>query len=97
MLAVSGDQNKDRTVIYEVQLNVDAEFTNWMGNIDRKKLLRSIFNQVESGELDKDLDPQTTAAILVAYMQGVLRLSCLNFDAKKIKSQTEHFLKSIGI
>lgn len=42
----------DRTVIYEVLLDIDPEFTNWMGNIDRKKMLQNIFDQVENGDLD---------------------------------------------
>ena len=42
----------DKTVIYEVLLDTDPEFTNWMGNIDRKKLIQNIFNAVKQGDLD---------------------------------------------
>ncbi len=41
----------DETVIYEVSLEIDPEASNWMGNIDQKKLLKNIFSKIEKGEI----------------------------------------------
>ena len=40
-----------QTVIYEVSLEIDSDKPNWMGNIDRKKFLTQLFNQVKDGSL----------------------------------------------
>jgi len=39
-----------KTVVYEVSLEVDNDFLNWMGNIDQEKLIKSIFNDVENNK-----------------------------------------------
>jgi hypothetical protein len=44
--------NKNETVIYEVSIELNPETPNWMGNIDKKKLVTKLFSQVENGELD---------------------------------------------
>lgn len=41
----------NETVIYEVSLETNPEAPNWMGNIDKKKLVTKLFSQVENGEL----------------------------------------------
>lgn len=52
---------------------------------------------VEKKELDHSVDPSTTAALLVTYIQGLMKLSILDYDDKKFRVQTEYFLKSLGI
>lgn len=43
--------NTNETVIYEVSLELNPESPQWMGNIDRQKLVTKLFSQVEHGEV----------------------------------------------
>ena len=52
---------------------------------------------IESGELPKDFDAETTSKILFTYMQGLFRTSSINPDIKVLKKQTHKFLESMGL
>ena len=41
----------DKTVIYEVSLEVEPDFANWMGNINQQKLVKNLFNNVKNNKL----------------------------------------------
>ena len=41
----------NKTVLYEVSIEQDASRAEWMENLDRKKLVTSLFEKVKSGEL----------------------------------------------
>ena len=45
---------------------------------------------IKSGELSSLLDAKKTASILVAYIQGCMKLSHVEFDKDKFKEQTEY-------
>jgi len=44
-------ERKDKTVIYEVDLSLDPELPNWMGNIDSGKFIEMLLEKVKSGKL----------------------------------------------
>ncbi len=56
-----------------------------------------ILKAQKAGELDEEIDPKVTASIIVAYLQGVMRLSCLKFSSAQIQRQNEAFFKSLGV
>jgi TetR/AcrR family transcriptional regulator, transcriptional repressor for nem operon len=51
---------------------------------------------VQSGELPKDFDPVSVAAIVGTFMQGLLRGVIINYDRRKIERQVEIFLTGLG-
>ncbi|HWD91062.1 MAG TPA: TetR/AcrR family transcriptional regulator [Verrucomicrobiae bacterium] len=51
---------------------------------------------VQSGELPKDFDSVSVAAIVATFMQGLLRGVIINYDRRKIERQVEILLTGLG-
>jgi TetR/AcrR family transcriptional repressor of nem operon len=60
-------------------------------------LEKQISKAIESGELENQLDSKMTAGLIMAYLQGIMKLSVLDYSDQKFREQTEYFLKSIGL
>jgi TetR/AcrR family transcriptional repressor of nem operon len=52
---------------------------------------------IDNGEIDKSVEPNKTAAILVAYMQGMMKLCVLEYSDSKFKEQTKYFLSALNL
>ena len=52
---------------------------------------------IDNGEIDKSIEPNKTAAILIAYMQGIMKLCVLEFSDSKFKEQTKYFLAALNL
>ncbi len=80
-----------KTVIYEVSLEVDADFTNWMGNIDQKKLIESIFNDVRNNRLTA-YEPMSNTETTWAEIKTVMgvyidTIDILNTETNKYETE----------
>jgi TetR/AcrR family transcriptional repressor of nem operon len=60
-------------------------------------LADEIKKAITMGELDHQVDPRKTAAVLVIYLQGVMGLSLMGAEVFALKSQTEYFLTALGV
>jgi TetR/AcrR family transcriptional regulator, transcriptional repressor for nem operon len=52
---------------------------------------------VKSGEVDNSVDPKLIASVLIAYMQGMMKLSVMDYSDGKFREQTEYLLNSLGV
>ncbi len=86
--SVSSESIKDLD-IYKLVQHAIEEFEGFLEVEIRKA--------VQKGEVAAEVDPKITAALLIAYMQGMMNLSVLNYDDVKFRKQTEYFLTSLGI
>jgi len=86
--SLSSELLKDREILSFVQNEIE-NFEDFF----RTQLEQA----VDSGELNKSLDTKLTAAILVTYIQGLMKLTSLEFSATKLKRQTSHFLDTVGL
>lgn len=48
-------------------------------------------------EVDGSVDPVLTAATLISFMQGMMRLCVLNYSDSKFRAQTEYLLSSLRL
>ena len=80
-----------KTVIYEVSLEVDVDFTNWMGNIDQKKLIESIFNDVKNNKLTayEPMSNTETTWSEIKTVMGAYRdtIDILNTETNKYETE----------
>ena len=86
--SVTSESIKDPDIYKLVRRGI-AEFESFL-EVEIRKAVRN-------GEVAEEIDPQLTAAILIAYLQGMMNLSVLDYDDEKFRKQTEHFLASLGI
>ena len=52
---------------------------------------------IVKNEIDKNIDPSMTAAILITYMQGMMKLCVLDYSDSKFREQTKYFLTSLKL
>ena len=80
-----------------------------MNDLDIYKLIRSSIDQFENfledeilkaiakNELSQEINPKITATILITYIQGLIKLSVMDYQDIKFRNQTEYFITSIGL
>ena len=70
-----------------------------LGEMDSfRQFLRNTFQQsIQNGELDGEFDSILTAELVVTYLQGLFKISMANPDNTRLRKQTEHFLRSLGL
>lgn len=67
------------------------------GVVDFEDFLENEISQaVQKKEIIASIDPKLTAALLVTYIQGLMKLSVLDYSDAKFRNQTEYFLVSLG-
>ncbi len=76
----------------EIQKYVKTEIDNFKLFFEQQ-----LREAVETKELESTLDIPLTASIIVTYIQGVMRLSNLNYCTKNFRQQTDIFLTALGI
>ncbi|OUR99553.1 hypothetical protein A9Q84_00605 [Halobacteriovorax marinus] len=86
--SLSSELLKDQEVLNFVQTEI-ANFEEFF--------FIQLEQAVDSGELDKSINPKLTASILVTYIQGLMKLSSLEISSSKLEKQTSHFLEVIGL
>ena len=50
-----------------------------------------------SGALPRDLDPQTTAMVVITYVQGLWRMAMVSYDRSRFERQIDVFLTGLGL
>ena len=51
----------------------------------------------DAGLLPTDLDPQTTASVIITYAQGIWRMALVDYDRSRFESQIDAFLTSLRL
>jgi TetR/AcrR family transcriptional repressor of nem operon len=51
----------------------------------------------DAGILPKEFDPQTIAAVIVTYAQGVWRMALVDYDRLRFEGQIDAFLSGLGL
>lgn len=86
--SVSADALDDREIRSQVRYYLD-EFEHAIERIIR--------DGVAQGEFAQAIDPRTTAAILNLYLQGLMKLSLLEYSHVQLRAQTEQLLVALGL
>ena len=86
--SVGSDAVKDLDLYKKVRRSV-ADFEVFLEDEIKKA--------IKAGEVDGAIDTKYTASILIAYVQGMMKLSVLDYDDVKFRKQTEYFLDKLGI
>ena len=77
-------------------IDIYKQIRSSIGNFE-DFLCYEIEKAMKNKELDKHIDPKMTASVLVAYVQGMMKLSTLDYNDTKFRSQTDYFLSSLGL
>jgi len=51
----------------------------------------------EQGLLPESFDPQVIAPIILTYIQGLWRVALVSYDRRKLQTQVDAFLTSLGL
>jgi TetR/AcrR family transcriptional repressor of nem operon len=86
--SISSETLADKDIIKLVQEELD-EFQNFIA--------KQIEQAQEKGELSSDLIPHDIAAIVLTYLQGIMKVSMLEYSDEKFKRHTESLLSSLGL
>ena len=60
-------------------------------------LVAEIAQSIQKKEIGASVDPRLTASLIVTYIQGLMKLSMLDYSDAKFREQTEYFLVSLGV
>lgn len=86
--SVSTDTLKELEIYKLVRGGVD-QFEDFLEDEIRKG--------IESGEVDSTVDPKLTASTLITYVQGMMKLSVMDYSDGKFREQAEFFLTALGV
>ncbi len=81
----------DKTVIYEVSLEVDPEFTNWMGNINRKKLIENLFDDVKNNRLEAYFPMSSSVEQKMSWIDVEKAMDALNDTLDILNTETDSY------
>lgn len=60
-------------------------------------LARRLRRDQDAGQLQVDLDPQTVAAVVATYAQGLWRMAMVDYDRLRFERQVDAFLTGFGL
>lgn len=86
--SVSTDSLKELEIYKMVRGGVD-HFEGFLEDEIRKG--------IESGEVASTVNPKLTAATIITYVQGMMKLSVMDYSDEKYREQAEFFLTSLGV
>jgi TetR/AcrR family transcriptional repressor of nem operon len=86
--SVSSDVLEDREIQYLIRKSIE-NFENY--------LIKQINTAIENKELNKNIDSNKAASIIIAYIQGMMKLSVLDYSDTKFRDQTEYFLSALSL
>lgn len=86
--SIAADALEDQDIRRQVRYYLD-EFEHAIELIIR--------DGVATGELASSVEPRSTAAILNFYLQGLQKLSLLEYSHVQLREQTAHLLRSLGL
>ena len=85
---VSADAIEDRDILRQVRFYLD-DFED--------KLEQALVDAVQRNQLDASTDTRNLAAVLNFYLQGLMKLSLLEYPIAKLRQQTDYFLTAVGL
>ena len=85
---VSADAIDDPDILRQVRYYLDTY---------EQTLEKVLARAVQHQQLDPSIDPRNTAAVLNFYLQGLMKLSLLDYPVAKLQQQTEYFLTAMGL
>ena len=60
-------------------------------------LEKEISLAIEKGEVKTVVNPKLAASLIITYIQGLMKLSVLDYSDSKFRDQTDYFLESLGL
>ncbi len=85
---VSADAIDDPDILRRVRYYLDSyEYT----------LEGALTRAIQANELDPRMDAKNVAAVLNFYLQGLMKLSLLEYPVAKLRQQTDYFLTALGL
>jgi TetR/AcrR family transcriptional repressor of nem operon len=85
---VSADAIEDPDILRQVRYYLDTfEYS----------LERALTQAIKGNQLDPNIDARSTAAVLNFYLQGLMKLSLLEYPIAKLRQQTDYFLTALGL
>jgi TetR/AcrR family transcriptional regulator, transcriptional repressor for nem operon len=61
------------------------------------RLVQRLREDRDKGILPAEMDPRTTASIIMTYMQGIWRMALVDYDRPRFERQIDVFLAGLGL